>query len=216
MLSTEQAQNLLYQGYLVIDNFISNEECIGIRDEIAKLHAENKLTPEIATEVNEQGETVTIDERPFYALRLNKQTNGNTPHCDKYLSNEPRRICQLVNEALKSDVRPKKFAHYTTIDKKSNEMGLVSRVDTDNEYDFNKLACSSVVNAHLPKHLDNNGVDSQDLRKLTCILYLNDRWDSVKNGGQLRIYHIQSLFTNSTEDIDIDPVIGRMVLFWSE
>ena len=44
-------------------------------------------------------------------------------------------------------------------------------------------------------------------RKLTVILYLNERWD----GGQLRTYG-----SDGTPSADIDPKLGRLVLFRSD
>ena len=48
-------------------------------------------------------------------------------------------------------------------------------------------------------------------RRLTTILYLNPAWSDC-HGGQLRIY------TDETREnsVDIAPVMGRVVLFWSD
>jgi hypothetical protein len=230
MDNRELAQNLYFKGYHIVDNFLPQSECELIRDEIATLYSKGKLIPEIATETNELGETVIVDERPFYALRLFNENDTEikniTPQCRKFLSEIPKRICTQVNDALHADVRPKGYKPYCTIDKQCKEIGMTSHVDTDGDYDFNKLACSTVPNAHLPKHLDNNGLDPDDLRKLTCILYLNEDWDSSVYGGQLRLHNFDKFFAmrNSGSEqkqdepmyIDVDPIINRLVMFWSD
>jgi Rps23 Pro-64 3,4-dihydroxylase Tpa1-like proline 4-hydroxylase len=52
--------------------------------------------------------------------------------------------------------------------------------------EHNKIAYST-GGASLPKHLDNDGSNARDLRKLTAILYLNPTWQP-SHAGQLRIH----------------------------
>lgn len=58
-------------------------------------------------------------------------------------------------------------------------------------------------------------VDGQKLRKITCIVYLNDGLDAVKAEnekaklGELRIYQNDKI-------VDVVPRIGRAVIFKSE
>ena len=68
------------------------------------------------------------------------------------------------------------------------------------------------------KHLDfdrnkhkHEGIATSTGRKLTAILYLNEEWE----GGQLRTYNKTA---DGLDDVscDIDPALGRMVLFRSD
>mmetsp|Transcript_12660 Transcript_12660/g.17504 ORF Transcript_12660/g.17504 Transcript_12660/m.17504 type:complete len:151 (+) Transcript_12660:2-454(+) len=76
--------------------------------------------------------------------------------------------------------------------------------------DYNKIACCIGKGGSLPKHLDNDGSNLRDTRKLTVILYLNPEW-TEQNGGQLRVYEI------GTDNFrDVEPRHKRVVFFWSD
>jgi SM-20-related protein len=60
------------------------------------------------------------------------------------------------------------------------------------------------------KHMDN--FRGQSLRTLTAILYLNIEW-KVAHGGELRLYFEDDSDTNY---IDIPPIGGRLVTFFSD
>ena len=45
-------------------------------------------------------------------------------------------------------------------------------------------------NASLPKHLDNDGSNEEDKRKISIILYLNPDWEE-KDGGELILYTLE-------------------------
>jgi hypothetical protein len=79
-----------------------------------------------------------------------------------------------------------------------------------------KLAVTSAGGSVYPLHVDNTlgvtGSVSDDTRKLTCILYLNPDYTNKKDQqGQLRL-----LVPPESTIVDLDPVGGRMVLFWSD
>lgn len=65
------------------------------------------------------------------------------------------------------------------------------------------------------KHYDNaigNG------RKLTTILYLNDRWTPA-HGGELKLYHRHFINEECLNDKDftlVPPHLGRLLMFWSD
>ncbi|GFH56205.1 hypothetical protein CTEN210_12681 [Chaetoceros tenuissimus] len=73
-----------------------------------------------------------------------------------------------------------------------------------------KLAVTSPGGSVYPLHIDNpQGLQANDIRKLTCIIYLNPDYETG-DGGELRIVSAVD------EKIDIPPDGGRMVLFWSD
>jgi SM-20-related protein len=71
----------------------------------------------------------------------------------------------------------------------------------------NKLAVCTGEGSAYDKHYDNSGYD--DTRKVTVLLYFNDKW-RPELGGQFRIYGEGDSHT------DIEPVAGRMLVFWSD
>ena len=85
-----------------------------------------------------------------------------------------------------------------------------------------KLAVTQSGGSKYPRHVDNvHGihVGSNDLRKLTAILYLNPSW-TCGDGGELRIY-LEPNNKESDEEVvepfvDLSPVGGRLVLFYSD
>lgn len=91
-----------------------------------------------------------------------------------------------------------------------------------------KLAVTQSGGSKYPRHVDNvHGihVGSNDMRKLTAILYLNPNWTSG-DGGELRIYLQHQPSNKETSDgkekeegesfVDLSPVGGRFVLFYCD
>jgi len=70
-----------------------------------------------------------------------------------------------------------------------------------------KLALTRGNHSKYPKHVDNVGLP--DLRKITCIYYLNPGWDK-RNGAELRLWGNRGVVE------DVSPVGDRLVLFWSD
>jgi len=76
-----------------------------------------------------------------------------------------------------------------------------------------KLAVSIGAGAYYPKHLDNSVNADMDQRKLTAIYYMNQDWDTEKNGGELRLF---CSLDEANPYVDIAPEADRLVLFWSD
>lgn len=87
-----------------------------------------------------------------------------------------------------------------------------------------KLAVTLPGGSTYPLHVDNpQGLAANDIRKLTCILYLNPNYDAARgDGGELRLMvgnpeDGEGIETTPTvRHIDLTPEGGRMVLFWSD
>lgn len=58
------------------------------------------------------------------------------------------------------------------------------------------------------KHIDQ--LKGKESRVLSFIIYLNENWDSTRNGGHLRIFEGESGYT------DLEPVAGSFVCFVSD
>lgn len=67
------------------------------------------------------------------------------------------------------------------------------------------------------KHLDcfANSTPDKPLRRISCIVYLNEDWQT-SDGGQLRLYLNQESTHDSSAYLDILPIAGRAVMFLSE
>ena len=72
-----------------------------------------------------------------------------------------------------------------------------------------KLAVTSPGGAVYPLHVDNVDENGGDIRKLTCIIYLNPEYKDG-DGGELRLHLVGG------EVVDLTPVGGRCVMFWSD
>ena len=78
-----------------------------------------------------------------------------------------------------------------------------------------QFACYAGAGGFYTRHYDNprllkGGTDN--LRRLTILLYLNQDWDETQLGGQLRL-HVK---TNDALDVTIAPKANRCVLFFAD
>jgi len=105
-----------------------------------------------------------------------------------------------------------------------NGQGATSDVDLSASSFNAKLAVTSPGGSKYPLHIDNpQGLAAGDTRKLTCILYLNPDYRDG-DGGELRIILDGSdddddgepPRTKSTQSVDLAPLGGRLLLFWSD
>jgi hypothetical protein len=83
-------------------------------------------------------------------------------------------------------------------------------LDLSNQAFNAKLAVTSPGGSVYPLHVDNiRGLKVQDVRKLTVILYLNPSYEE-KDGGALRLH------LANEKVVDVPPVGGHLVMFWSD
>ena len=71
----------------------------------------------------------------------------------------------------------------------------------------NKLAVCTGDGSSYDKHYDNSGGD--DLRKLTCLYYINPGWRE-ELGGSFRVH------TTLQDFEDVKPIGDRLLVFWSD
>lgn len=75
---------------------------------------------------------------------------------------------------------------------------------------FNAKLAVTEAQSEYPLHVDNSlGATGGDMRKLTCILYLNPEYNAVRDEGMLRLL----LLNNQV--VDLEPSIG-LVCFWTD
>ena len=70
------------------------------------------------------------------------------------------------------------------------------------------VACYPGGETRYKKHVDN---PNQDGRCITTLYYLNKDYDRTVNGGVLRLFP-----HGGNEYVDIEPILNRMALFWSD
>ncbi|KAL7478431.1 hypothetical protein ACHAW6_004205 [Cyclotella cf. meneghiniana] len=102
-----------------------------------------------------------------------------------------------------------------------NRQSHTKRVELS-PHSFNaKLAVTTAGGSRYPCHIDNPiGNHVADVRKLTCILYLNPEW-VPKHGGDIRLFLKKQETSNDEEcseviKVDLSPAGGRLLLFWSD
>jgi Rps23 Pro-64 3,4-dihydroxylase Tpa1-like proline 4-hydroxylase len=165
------------------------------------------------------GETVRFDKPGVYACEPDGADYVTAPDMLLYMTI----LLQTLPPALNA------HHHSTTM---SSDSGTGTQWKLDNSAFNAKLAVTSSGGSKYPRHVDNVSgihVGSNDLRKLTAILYLNPNWTSG-HGGELRIYLPESDEKHENEDnkennaelessssfVDLSPVGGRLVLFYSD
>ena len=141
------------------------------------------------------GKVTKFDKEGVFACEPDGQDYDTAPDLIMYMSVLLQTLPELLNTCQKSEGD-------TTDDIESFGLSMSS---------FNaKLAVTSPGGSMYPLHIDNpQGLSANDIRKLTCILYLNPVYDQG-DGGELRV------FSRAKKTIDITPDGGRMVLFWSD
>lgn len=78
---------------------------------------------------------------------------------------------------------------------------------------FNAKLAVTTSGARYPRHIDNPLGNGIDVRKLTAILYLNPKWKEG-DGGEIRLFVKNE--EDSVQKVDLSPVGGRLLLFWSD
>ena len=93
-----------------------------------------------------------------------------------------------------------------------NEQPSTGEYELSNEA-FNAKLAVTTSGARYPCHIDNPLGNGMDVRKLTAILYLNPTWKEGY-GGEIRLFVKHE--DDSIKKVDLSPVGGRLLLFWSD
>lgn len=96
-----------------------------------------------------------------------------------------------------------------------NAQALTAKYQLANAVFNSKLAVTT-SGSRYPRHYDNAVWDNDDVRKLTTILYLNPNWKEG-DGGEIRLFVKNDEGGDATvKTVDLSPVGGRLLLFWSD
>jgi hypothetical protein len=199
------ADGLAQRGFALVDNFLPAETVSILRSECVSLLHGNKLYASESTRWDEESaQVVTYKKVNVMSYNLVGGTEYElaprlTEYCVALVSSLPA----LINERFP-------------------EAALSARVHT------NKLAVCLGEGSHYQKHYDNSGRDD---RKLTVIVYLQTPQYSLEDGGCFRMFvdgdggppagaPDGTVSAGADADghrfVDIAPVGGRLLAFWSD
>jgi Rps23 Pro-64 3,4-dihydroxylase Tpa1-like proline 4-hydroxylase len=196
---------LIKNNYCILDNKIPSETIKNLiskfknltKDENNNLFENKKMKEESSTQIDSNGNIIYLDKNPINAICLT-EVSDDTKNIVEYIKTFSKEL-SLLNEYIE-------------------DLDLVC---DEKILPYNKIAVCFGENAKLPsinysnllEHLDNNGLYSDDLRKLTIILYLNNEYEE-EFGGKLRLYPYFK--GNNHEHVDIEPICNRLVFFYSD
>jgi hypothetical protein len=211
-LSLERCQELERNGYLVIDNFLTNEQ---VTNAVISL-ADDKI---FAPSQNERDGNKVRTDRVFFFRGGNKEVEEKEGKDQNNALGDVRNVLyRLGYDIVDSGFQgfPKDSDSYQTgwlgvpammqisLYNKQGEDGAYYREHTD--------ACDdTLLDLGLTGYLR-----SRYLRKryLTCIVYLNPDWEPA-HGGCLRIISDNNDDKQRNSVVDIEPKAGRLILFSS-
>jgi 2OG-Fe(II) oxygenase superfamily len=166
-----------------------------------------------------QTTTERFEKNGVWACEPDGQDYDTAPDMIVYLSVLLQTLPMALNQAILDN-------HVTT------PTTTIRHPDLSNTSFNAKLAVTLPGGSTYPLHVDNpQGLQANDTRKLTCILYLNPDYDATRgDGGELRLTiggnptmaddddddDDDNKEEETTTQIDVTPEGGRMVLFWSD
>jgi hypothetical protein len=174
-------RELLSNGVAVVDNAIAAVQTARMRMEIDTLAASGALSNNCTH--------FTSPSKPSSPVRIDKR---NIREIEWHMATQRQRSCCPALTELEGDTGLRALLNVYI-----PSLTLTSQ------------ACKPQLNTGgcFPLHVDSDA--AVDNRKVTAILYLNEQWDSKRDGGDLRVY------TSPGKSVDIAPVDCRLVLMSS-
>lgn len=174
------------QGYCVIDNFLDNSVISALASETETLKLANAMTQ--AGVGREQ-------------LAINKSIRGDSI----YWLNEN-------NATAAQQIYLQQMEHLRSSLNQHLYLGLFGL-----ECHLAAYPTGTFYKKHLDRFASNdpNQSQRQSQRKISCIVYLNQNWNS-EDGGQLRLYLNETDAYSKEKSLDILPIAGRAVIFLSD
>ncbi len=151
------------------------------------------------------GQSVRFDKEGVFACEPDGRDYETAPDMLLYMSTLITTLPVVLNQACNH--------HRRAGSNSSSSFTVIPPLNLSNQAFNAKLAVTSPGGSTYPLHIDNTlgvtGLPNDDIRKLTCILYLNPDY-VLGDGGELRLYLLDK------RCLDLTPIGGRMVLFWSD
>ena len=192
----EIVNSLTNNGYYTITNFLPPSMVSTIRAQAISLRNKGRYEQSWSEKIV-NGKAQRFDKEGVYACEPDGQDYYTAPDLITYMSVLLQTLPSAINE-------------YDTSS---------SNIELSNTSFNAKLAVTLPGGHKYPLHIDNpQGVSVGDIRKLTCILYLNPDYNVGKDGGELRLFlpSREEDKKNELEVIDLTPEGGRLVVFYSD
>ena len=192
-LATAISHDLHHNGFFTSTNLLPPTIITTIRNESIVLRETGRFEQSWSEGFDSKGNSRRFDKEGVFACEPDGGDYELAPHLLTYMTGVITHLPRLLNNC---------------------DSGIYSISDT--AYNA-KLAVTEPGGSTYPLHVDNPlglSASPADTRKLTCILYLNPNYCiDDDDGGELRLV----VSTNSaTAPVDLTPVGGRIVLFWSD
>lgn len=192
----EIVTSLTNNGYYTTTNFLPPSMISTIRAQAITLRNSGRFEQSWSEKIV-NGKAQRFDKEGVYACEPDGQDYYTAPDLITYMSVLLQTLPSAINECDTS----------------------TSNIELSNTSFNAKLAVTLPGGHKYPLHIDNpQGVSVGDIRKLTCILYLNTNYNIGKDGGELRLFlpSKEEGKKKELEVVDITPEGGRLILFWSD
>jgi 2OG-Fe(II) oxygenase superfamily len=177
-----------------IQELLTLDEIIVMRQQAIALRENGRFEPSWSERIDVFGVPKRFDKPGVFACEPDGRDFDRAPDLVMYMSTVIQHLPPLLN------------ASFAAQQQEQSSSSSSSRYCISNQAFNAKLAVTSPGGSVYPLHVDNPTGGLLDLRKLTCILYLNP----IYAGGALRLLLLGG------GCLDLSPCAGRMVLFWSD
>ena len=191
----EIVNSLTNNGYYTTTNFLPPSMISTIRAQAISLRNKGRYEQSWSEKIV-NGKAQRFDKEGVFACEPDGQDYYTAPDLITYMSVLLQTLPSAINECDTS----------------------TSNIELSNTSFNAKLAVTLPGGHKYPLHIDNpQGVSVGDIRKLTCILYLNPDYNIGKDGGELRLFlpSKEEDKKKELEVVDITPEGGRLIMFWS-
>eukprot|EP00566_Odontella_aurita_P021107 CAMPEP_0113576916 /NCGR_PEP_ID=MMETSP0015_2-20120614/28577_1 /TAXON_ID=2838 /ORGANISM="Odontella" /LENGTH=238 /DNA_ID=CAMNT_0000480435 /DNA_START=167 /DNA_END=880 /DNA_ORIENTATION=- /assembly_acc=CAM_ASM_000160 len=184
------AAGLTNKGYYTTNHILPADSIAELRSQAITLRRKGHFEQSWSEKIVD-GEAVRFDKEGVYACEPDGQDYYDAPDLIMYMSV----LLQTLPIAL-------------------NGEAPTADMDLSNQSFNAKLAVTSPGGSKYPLHIDNpQGLSVGDARKLTCILYLNPKYQP-QDGGKIRIFLSEG--DDKIVPVDLPPEGGRLLMFWSD
>ena len=185
-LTDDHASRLSREGYVVVDDALSEERTRALRSEIEGLRAGGLMKPNMVQFKTSRG-PIQFTKPSIFEADLHDRTVGSSaPAFASLLDEGAVGMVRALNGALADKLKLGEGRSDRTV----------------------KLQCNEGSGACFPLHFDNPGRPNK--RHITALFYLNPDW-SPGDGGELQLVPFLRPGV-----VDVPPRGGRLVLFFSD
>lgn len=185
--TTQISHDLSSNGYFTTTSLMSPDAITTLRSQAISLRQEGRYVPSFSEKL--VGDTIQrFDKEGVYACEPDGQDYYTAPDLISYIAT----LLQTLPPGLNEEAETKDY-----------ELSNAA---------FNAKLAVTTSGSRYPCHIDNPVGNGMDVRKLTAILYLNPDWKDG-DGGEIRLFVKDG---EEVKKVDLSPVGGRLLLFWSD